>query len=127
MTTASLKAQWLRDNQKPGEVYAGLILGEKGEPDHHLFVMPGEAKDVTFQAAQKWAKEQGGDLPSRREQRVLFANAKAAFHPEWYWSGEQHASASGDAWLQHFSYGNQTNDGKSYQGRARAVRRLIIE
>jgi hypothetical protein len=94
MTTASLKAQWLRDNQKPGEVYAGLILGEKGEPDHHLFVMPGEAKDVTFQAAQKWAKEQGGDLPSRREQRVLFANAKAAFHPEWYWSGEQHASAS---------------------------------
>lgn len=107
MTTASYKAQWLRDNQKPGEVYAGLILGEKGEPDHHLFVMPGEAKGVTFPQAQEWAKKQGGDLPTRREQRVLFANAKAAFQPDWYWSGEQHAAFSDYAWFQNFSYGYQ--------------------
>ena len=127
MTTKSHKAQWLRDNQKPGEVYAGLILGEKGEPDHHLFVMPGEAKGVTFQQAQEWAKKQGGDLPTRREHRVLFANAKAAFQPDWYWSGEQHASTSDYAWYQRFSNGNQSYDVKSYEGRARAVRRLIIE
>jgi hypothetical protein len=126
MTTATHKAQWLRDNQMPGEVYAGLILGEKGEPDHHLFVMPGEASGVTFQQAKKWAKEQGGDLPTRREQRVLFANAKAAFQPEWYWSGEQHASGSGNAWGQHFYGGGQYINYKSYEGRARAVRRLSI-
>ena len=125
MTTASYKAQWLRDNQKPGEVYAGLILGEKGEPDHHLFVMPGEAKGVTFQQAQEWAKKQGGALPTRREQRVLFANAKAAFQPDWYWSGEQHAAGSDYAWFQYFRYGLQDDD--SLKLRARLVRRLIIE
>ncbi len=127
MTTVTHKAQWLRDNQKQGEVYAGLILGEKGEPDHHLFVMPGEAKGVTFQQAQQWAKKQGGDLPTRREQRVLFANAKAAFQPDWYWSCEQHASNSLNAWRQHFDFGGQGINGKSYEGRARAVRRLIIQ
>jgi hypothetical protein len=127
MTTASYKAQWLRDNQKPSEVYAGLILGEKDEPDHHLFVMPGEAKGVTFQQAQKWAKEQGGDLPTRREQRVLFANAKAAFQPDWYWSGEQHAANSAYAWGQTFSNGYDDGITTHHKLRARAVRRLIIE
>jgi hypothetical protein len=127
MTTKSHKAQWLRDNLKKGEVYAGLILGKDGIPDHHLIVLPGEIEKATFTEAQKWAKKQGGELPSRREQRVLFANAKEAFQPDWYWSGELHASDARYAWYQGFGYGRQ---GIYYVGdhcRARAVRRLIIE
>ncbi|MBI3096381.1 MAG: DUF1566 domain-containing protein [Rhodocyclales bacterium] len=104
-----------------------MILGEKGEPDHHLFVMPGETKGVTFQQAQKWAKEQGGDLPTRREQSLLYANLKEHFQPAWYWSCEQHASFSDYAWSQYFGYGSQYDSLKSFEGRARAVRRLIIE
>ena len=127
MTTKNYKAQWLRDNLKKGEVYAGLILGTDGVPDHHLIVIPGEAEKVTFAEAQKWAKKQGGDLPTRREQRVLFANAKEAFQPDWYWSGEPYASYASYAWYQDFSYGYQYYDHIGYQCRARFVRRLIID
>ncbi len=127
MTTKSYKAQWLRDNLKPGEVYAGLILGQDGAPDHHLIVIPGEAEKVTFAEAQKWARKQGGDLPTRREQRVLFANAKEAFTPEWYWSGEINASVARYAWFQDFTFGSQSGGHVYDHCRARAVRRLIIE
>ncbi len=127
MTTKSYKAQWLRDNLKPDEVYAGLILGQDGAPDHHLIVIPGEAETVTFAEAQKWAKKQGGDLPTRREQRVLFANAKEAFHTDWYWSGEPNASDARYAWYQCFDYGYQSGNYVGSHCRARAVRRLIIE
>jgi hypothetical protein len=119
------KEQFLKENQKAGEVYAGLILGQNGEPDYHLFILPGEAEKVTWSKAKEWAKKAGGDLPTRREQRVLFANAKQHFKPEWYWSGEQHASDSGNAWGQAFGYGLQGYDNKSVEGRARAVRRSI--
>jgi hypothetical protein len=126
MTTKSYKAQWLRDNLKPGEVYAGLILGQDGAPDHHLIVIPGEAEKVTFAEAQKWARKQGGDLPTRREQRVLFANAKEAFKPDWYWSGEINAFAARSAWSQTFLNGNQHFNTVYGHCRARAVRRLPI-
>jgi hypothetical protein len=127
MTTKSYKAQWLRDNLKPGEVYAGLILGQDGAPDHHLIIVPGEIEKATFAEAQKWARKQGGDLPTRREHRVLFANAKEAFKPEWYWSGEINASGARSAWCQNFGSGYQTSDSVGLHCRARAVRRLIIE
>ena len=127
MTTKSHKAQWLRDNLKKGEVYAGLILGKDGAPDHHLIIIPGEIEKATFAEAQKWAKKQGGELPSRREQRVLFANAKEAFQPEWYWSGELYASDASYAWCQYFLNGFQDFNHIFNPCRARAVRRLIIQ
>jgi len=127
MTTKSHKAQWLRDNLKKGEVYAGLMLGKDGAPDHHLIVLPGEGKDLTFEQAQAWAKKAGGDLPTRREQRVLFANAKERFQPEWYWSGELSASGASYAWNQSFTSGGQNDFHVNCQCRAVAVRRLIIQ
>ena len=126
MTTKHHKAQWLRDNLKKGEVYAGLILGKDGAPDHHLIVIPGEIEKATFAEAQKWAKKQGGDLPTRREQRVLFANAKEAFQPDWYWSGEPYASDARYAWFQDFYDGDQYYYDVDDRCRARAVRRLPI-
>ena len=30
------KAQFLAENLKDGEIYAGLILGEEGQNDYHL-------------------------------------------------------------------------------------------
>jgi len=121
------KEQFLKENQKAGEVYAGMILGQNGEPDYHLFIIPGEAKGVTWAKAKEWAKKAGGELPNRREQRVLFANAKDQFSPEWYWSSQQHESDSGYAWNQNFNYGTQLITHESNELRARAVRRLVIE
>jgi hypothetical protein len=74
-----------------------------------------------------WAKSIGGELPDRCESALLFATMKDEFSPEWYWSRAQHAADSGYAWLQHFGTGSQSYDPKSYEGRARAVRRLEIQ
>ncbi len=106
-----------------GERYAGVLLNEDGTPSHHLVLLPGDAEDVTWQAALDWAKQAGGELPSRREQSLLFANAKSAFEEAWYWSGEAHENGS-CAWYQDFYYGIQNDLHKSYEGRARAVRRV---
>lgn len=123
---STAKAQFLKDNLKPGEHYAGLILGKDGNPDYHLILLPGEAEHVTWNDAIKWAKATGGELPNRREQALLYANLKEEFHPVWYWSGEQHAAYPGCAWMQYFYDGGQDTYHKSYQPRARAVRRFEI-
>ena len=108
---------------QPGERYAGVLLNEDGTPSHHVVLLPGDAEDVTWQAALDWAKQAGGELPNRREQSLLFANAKSAFEAAWYWSGEAHEDGS-YAWGQDFNGGGQGYDHKSYEGRARAVRRV---
>ena len=124
MSTA--KAAWIAENLKAGELYAGILLGKEGQPDQHIILLPGEAEGVKWLAAKEWAKKVGGELPTRREQALLFANLKEAFQPRWYWSGEQHAAYSGYAWGQHFNDGYQIGNDTSYEGRARAVRRLAI-
>ncbi len=111
-----------------GGVYAGLVRGLDGQPDMHLVLIDGDAKNVTWQQAIGFAASVGGELPTRREQRLLFANLRDQFdHDDWYWSSEQYAPDPDDAWLQDFDYGCQGGDRKSYAGRARAVRRLPVQ
>jgi hypothetical protein len=109
----------------PGERYAGLVLGEDGAPDYHLILIPGEIEDAARGTAGEWAIAQGGELPTRREQSLLFANLKDEFEGTWYWSAEEHESESGWAWFQHFSYGYQSRGHQDHEFRARAVRRFI--
>jgi hypothetical protein len=109
----------------PGELYAGLILGEGEEADYHLILLPGEAESINWKDAGRWAKSIGGELPTRREQSLLFANVKGEFQAEYYWSSQIHESNSGWAWCQGFSYGFQTSHSIFDALRARAVRRFI--
>lgn len=111
---------------KKGEHYAGICLGEDGKPSHHLILLPGEAESVTWDQAKAWAAKASGELPTRQEQSLLFANLKAQFKSDWYWSGTQFAAASVYAWMQGFGNGNQLNGLKSLNYRARAVRRSQI-
>lgn len=120
------KEQFLKEHLRDSELYAGLLLGADGAPDQHIFLLPGEAVDVSWDKARAWATKAGGDLPTRREQSLLFANLKGEFQPKWYWSGEQHAANAGYAGCQRFVNGYQCHFHKSYGGRARAVRRVII-
>jgi hypothetical protein len=108
----------------PGERYAGIVLKDDGEPSHHLVLLPGEAEEVEWQEAKDWAEKQGGELPTRREQALLYANLKSEFKSAWYWSNEANGDAS--AWYQSFDNGNQTYDRQYDELRARAVRRLSI-
>jgi len=105
-----------------GETYAGLILNDDGTPAHHLVLLPGET-EANWAAAKTWAAKAGGELPTRREQSLLFANAKDGFQARYYWSSEAHENGS-DAWMQGFDYGYQGWDGVGYEGCARAVRRV---
>jgi hypothetical protein len=123
---ASALSDWLKENLKDGERYVGILMGENGAPEQHIILLPGEIVGQSWANCKAWAEQQGGELPTRREQSLLLANLKAEFQPRWYWSGEQHAGYSGYAWGQHFGNGDQDDGRKSYEGRARAVRRLPI-
>ncbi|HDR9026909.1 TPA: DUF1566 domain-containing protein [Burkholderia vietnamiensis] len=107
-----------------GERCAGPILDEDGALTHYLILLPGEAEDVMWDQAREWAERQGGELPSRREQSLLFTNLQGEFESAWYWSSEE-AENSGWAWYQSFHFGYQHNGRQSNQLRARAVRRFI--
>ncbi|SCU75561.1 conserved hypothetical protein [Cupriavidus necator] len=109
-----------------GELYAGVILGKDGAPDHHLILLPGAAEEVTWEKAKEWAASIGGELPTRREQSLLYANLKEEFEEAWYWSGVQSARYSDYAWGQTFNAGGQDGNRKRNAFRARAVRRLIL-
>ena len=112
-------------NLQPGETYIGAI-GDAAGNLHHVILLPGDNDEATFGAALEWAKSIGGDLPSRIEQAMLWANHRDQFQKDWYWSAETHHAESSWAWSQYFNYGYQDFIPKSNVLRARAVRRLPI-
>lgn len=107
------------------EHYAGIIF-ENGAPKHHLILLPGDVSK-NWHDAVAWAAEQGGELATRKEQALLFANAADQFKRDWYWSGEQSAGNSDSAWGQGFYGGGQGNGRKAITTRVRAVRRVVIQ
>lgn len=112
-------------NLKEGEKYAGIILDEEtGLPSHHLILLPGEAEDLNWRQAKEWAKEQGGELPMRHEQSLLYANLKKNFKGTWYWSAEQYSGSA--AWAQDFDDGGHGGLTKGAPIRVRAIRREYI-
>ena len=106
-------------------IYAGTTL-YNGIP-MALVLLPGQATDINWAAAGTWAKEQGGELPSRIDALVLFENLKKEFSDNWYWTAAQHAGFESYAYVQDFDCGNQYWVPKVYDYRARAVRRFPIE
>jgi hypothetical protein len=109
---------------QPGERYAGAVLDADGKVSHHLVLLAAKPEgELSWQAAMNWAKSVGGELPTRQEQSLLFANCKTQFDARWYWSSEVYESDASCAWFCSFRYGNQDSLHKSYEGCARAVRR----
>ena len=108
-----------------GERYIGASVDPEGNLTH-VILLPGEKK-ATWKSALKWAASIGGDLPTRLEQSLLYAHAKDAFEPDYYWSNTQHAVDSACAWCQNFGNGRQHYGSTYGKLRARAVRRLIIQ
>jgi hypothetical protein len=114
----------IREQLRDGEHYAGVIVGKDGKPDYHVVLLPGDAEEVSWATAMGWAAESGGELPTRRELSLLFANQREQFARVWYWSCEQQEPRSHLVWGQNFTSGIQTMYGRPFRGRARAVRRL---
>ena len=108
-----------------GELYIGAI-GDAAGNLHHVILLPGDNDDATHEAQLAWAKSIGGDLPSRIEQALLWANHRDQFEKCWYWSNEIHHAESDKAWYQHFSLGTQIIFHRFDKLRARAVRRVMV-
>lgn len=121
---SALQATFPTPNQ--GERYAGVVLGEEGKPSHHLFLLTDDSgKRMPWDAAVEWARSVGGDLPTRFESVLLYANLRDQFDQrDWHWTGTQCSDAF--AWVQSLSSGGQDYGRKRYEFRARAVRRLPI-
>ena len=66
------------------------------------------------------------EFPVQTQAEAFQKGGAQAFEEAWYWSSTQHAAVSGSAWGQYFDNGYQYNKVKSYEGRARAVRRLPL-
>ena len=109
-----------------GEIYAGAIINPDGT-GHHAILLPGDNDDASWDKQMEWAASIGGDLPDRVEQALLYKHLPDQFKKEWYWSNTQHASDSDCAWCQIFYFGYQSNNRKSTELRARAVRRSVIQ
>jgi len=111
----------------PGEHYAGPVLDENGVVMHHLVLMAQRPTGkLAWQAATDWADSIGGNLPTRQEQALLFANCKTHVKPDWHWSSEIHEDDASFAWYCYFGNGDQDRDRKSYGGTAVAVRRIHV-
>ena len=108
---------------KPGEHYVGLTLHDN--TPHHLILLGGEVA-LNWTAAGKWAKEQGGELPSRLDLLVCHQRAPQLFQREYYWSNEQPADDPASAWFQSFDWGGQGYWPVDDEFRVRAVRRVPI-
>ena len=112
---------------KYGEHYAGIVIGKEGAKSYHLILVGEEINNANWQPALDWAKSIGADLPSRREQALLYANLKEQFTKKHYWSGETYDVDSGFAWIKNFDNGCQYYINKDDCCRVRTVRRLVIE
>lgn len=117
----NIRAEVVKLNARLDALKASALTIEV--PAMKFELLPGEAVGVTWEEAVAWAKEQGGELPTRQEMLVLYANLKDEFQADWYWS-EQLEGTPDYAWMQYFSNGTQDYYRKSDRGRARAVRRI---
>ena len=111
---------------RPGEHYAGISRDPETGEWHHLVLLPATTeKDLTWQEAIDWATSVGGELPTRFEAALLYANLRDKLDTDhWHWTGTQHANEPAWAWDQTFGIGNQFYSRKGVHYRARAVRRV---
>ena len=125
-TTTFIEIEGITTELQTGEHYAGVVLDEDGDQEHHLVLMaPRPVEKLSWQDAMDWAESVGGSLPSRQEQALLFANCKPHLKPEWHWSSQAHENDASFAWSCYFGDGFQYYDHKSYGGSAVAVRRFL--
>ena len=108
-----------------GETYVATLFDAANGKGYHLILLPGDNAQSDWDTQAAWAQSIGGELPTRVEQSLLFSRCESLFKEEAYWSND--CSESGWAWSQRFYYGLQLSYRKSFELRARAVRRLPIQ
>ena len=98
-----------------------------------VILLPDKAPErMPWNKATVWAEEAGGQLPSRQVAALLYANVKDELQKTWHWTSDTLDQDTGDeddasyAWICGFSYGDQYDNPKSYEGSAVAVRLIPL-
>jgi hypothetical protein len=115
-----------------GGIYGGIVRGFDGSRDSHIVLSKARPEsDLTWQAAVDWAKSVGAPhhsdfaLPTRFQAAILYGNLRDHFETSgWHWTSTE--SSERNAWIQDFNLGDQLNNDKSYEARARAVRLIPL-
>jgi hypothetical protein len=111
-----------------GGIYAGIAAADADNLDGHLVLLLDKPDGkLNWADANAWAAGlgDGARLPKRFESALLYANVQSHIETgHYYWTGTQYSE--GYAWFQLFGGGLQGFDSKSYEARARAVRRFAI-
>jgi hypothetical protein len=114
-----------------GGTFAGLVRDVDGRTRALIVSDARPDAALPWRKAMEWAAKVRDDghadfaLPTRNEARVLWANAREAFEPEWHWLSEEYDRAY--AWYQLFSGGDQYDARKVSTLRCRAVRSFILQ
>lgn len=120
------KQDFIDANLTNGEVYAGILFGDKG--DYHVVGIPIAKIDIDWNSALIEAAMAGGDLPSMRELSLLYINAPRLFAPRWYWASETHATEKNNAYALNGAHGgiSRSATASHLQTGVLAVRRIPI-
>lgn len=106
-------------------IFAGIATSKDGT-HHAVILLPGMGTKLNWKNAMQWAKDQGGDLPTRPVAAMLFANVKSALlESGWHWTNEAHNTSY--AWFCNVLSGLQDYGHKSYEGGVVAVRLIPLE
>jgi len=106
-----------------GGIFAGLTTLKDGT-HCAVVLLPARGEDLTWPQATEWAKEQGGELPTRPVAALIFANIQDRPKEGWRWTNDEFNASY--AWCCYFSDGYQQGSHKSYEGSAVAVRYVRI-
>lgn len=105
-----------------GGTFAGVITTKEGT--HCAVVLLADKPDarLPWKKAMTWAAQVGGRLPSRPVAAMLFANLQEPFEDAWHWTSDEFDRSY--SWGCDFYNGTQSSGPKSFEGCARAVRRV---
>jgi hypothetical protein len=105
----------------------GTFAGITTQPDGThvaIVLLPGRGEDLNHPAAVAWARERGGQLPTRLIAALLFANAKHMLSPWRYWCLETEDASF--AWGCYFDECTQVRYHTICKGSAVAVRLIPV-
>ena len=123
-TTISLQALPAIGAALAGGLFAGVTTYRDGTHSAVVLLDDKPSNRLDWGSAMAWAQELQAELPTRPVAALLFHHLPDQFERAWHWTSELVDGDGSYAWYQSFDDGDQSDDRKSYEGRARAVRRL---
>ncbi len=68
-----------------GETYVATLFDAANGKGYHLILLPGDNDQADWETQAAWAQSIGGELPTRVEQSLLYAQCKSLFEEVAYW------------------------------------------